>query len=732
MQKGWWAIGIFLVGCAPSSSRRSAGDGGASSPEAGPSRTVQLLEIEDRRINGGVTDDDVGDHDPALRRRAARALGRMANPTTQPLLLKALSDEDDEVVAWGALGLGYICRADGLNAGDIVNALTTRAASLANPAKANPAKALDPNFAIARALGRCASEEAEKTLEAWLAEARPRAQYAALALGDIASRKKALAESTQLALLTAAAGGAAKPPLAEGLYPFGRLEHPLVSAADRLLEIATERLREEGAARIFAVRALSRAPVARTERGAAAELRRVLSNAEAFTPAERAEAARGLSRLGESGQRALAEVLPSLMPARDPVALTALGTSAFGPLLVALETLQKADQPGAKRLLYELAALPVPKDAPSALVRRVIKLRCRAAALLVNGGVEEPMLLQCDPEVGGETGQRAELEVLGRRPIRGKRLALFRALLGSKHIRVREAAIELLLSHPEIDDAAAAISAALATQEPGVVATAAEFVTAHPERLSGSAKHESRATDGSAPVVAGLLPDVANKLKDAIDRNWAPDEIETIGALLEAAGAARLEAALPKLESYCRDANPTLREHAARGLSLIRSAKTTCDPALPAEAAKELGHLATAPIKLELDTDAGTLGLTLDPASAPVAVTRFADLAREGFYNGVVVHRVVPGFVVQFGDTGGDGFGGLGRAPLRCETTPAPFEPLDVGVALAGRDTGSSQMFVTLARYPHLDQEYALVGKATGDWAALAEGDVVRSVKVMP
>jgi cyclophilin family peptidyl-prolyl cis-trans isomerase len=53
-----------------------------------------------------------------------------------------------------------------------------------------------------------------------------------------------------------------------------------------------------------------------------------------------------------------------------------------------------------------------------------------------------------------------------------------------------------------------------------------------------------------------------------------------------------------------------------------------------------------------------------------------------------------------------------------------------VGVALSGRDTGSSQLFVTLARYPHLDGDYTLVGHAEGDWAALAEGDVIHDVKV--
>jgi len=90
---------------------------------------------------------------------------------------------------------------------------------------------------------------------------------------------------------------------------------------------------------------------------------------------------------------------------------------------------------------------------------------------------------------------------------------------------------------------------------------------------------------------------------------------------------------------------------------------------------------------------------------------------------------VVPGFVVQFGDRGADGYGGSG-ASLRCETSPTAFGPLDVGVALAGRDTGSSQIFVTLARSPRLDGQYSWVGRAEGDWNAVAEGDVVHTVTV--
>ena len=55
-------------------------------------------------------------------------------------------------------------------------------------------------------------------------------------------------------------------------------------------------------------------------------------------------------------------------------------------------------------------------------------------------------------------------------------------------------------------------------------------------------------------------------------------------------------------------------------------------------------------------------------------------LAQRGFYDGLTVHRVVPGFVAQFGDPAGDGYGGDGQAPLRCETSPLPFELGSVGV----------------------------------------------------
>jgi cyclophilin family peptidyl-prolyl cis-trans isomerase len=176
-----------------------------------------------------------------------------------------------------------------------------------------------------------------------------------------------------------------------------------------------------------------------------------------------------------------------------------------------------------------------------------------------------------------------------------------------------------------------------------------------------------------------------------------------------------------------------LRDHASRALATVQGKKVACAaPDEGATAAEELGRLVARAEKLTFATDAGNVTITLDPTLAPVAVTRVVELAKSGFYDGIVIHRVVPGFVVQFGDPDADGFGGPNRPALRCETSPVPFEPLRVGVALAGRDTGGSQLFVTLGTYPHLDGDFSLVGTAEGDWSAIAQGDVIRKVTVEP
>src|SRR6185369_17920329 len=99
--------------------------------------------------------------------------------------------------------------------------------------------------------------------------------------------------------------------------------------------------------------------------------------------------------------------------------------------------------------------------------------------------------------------------------------------------------------------------------------------------------------------------------------------IEVRTNLFDAAARLGLLTAKPRLEVACQSDNPTLREHAERALHLLGDRErrcTTFEP--PAAAPAELAHAERAPVHLELETDAGTFALELEPALAPVAVTR--------------------------------------------------------------------------------------------------------------
>ena len=209
----------------------------------------------------------------------------------------------------------------------------------------------------------------------------------------------------------------------------------------------------------------------------------------------------------------------------------------------------------------------------------------------------------------------------------------------------------------------------------------------------------------------------------------ARGSVEVQSLLLDAIGALQILTLKDAANGACASDNPTLREHAQKALHLLGEQARQCDAPKPQPGAA-IAPLATTTTVLSLETDAGLLTLTLDPTYAPSAVARVVALAQAGFYDGIVVHRVVPGFVAQFGDPEGDGFGGDDKPPLRCETSPLPFTSGSVGVALSGRDTGSSQLFVTLGRYPHLDGQYAWLGTASPGWDRLTAGDRILHARV--
>lgn len=125
-----------------------------------------------------------------------------------------------------------------------------------------------------------------------------------------------------------------------------------------------------------------------------------------------------------------------------------------------------------------------------------------------------------------------------------------------------------------------------------------------------------------------------------------------------------------------------------------------------------------------IETPKGTIVMELDPELAPNTVNNFVSLAKDGYYDGIIFHRVVPDFVIQGGDPTGTGTGGPG---YKFADEPVKGEYVDGSVAMAnaGPDTNGSQFFICIDDCRRkLTPNYNLFGIVT-------EGlDVAKSIQV--
>ena len=118
----------------------------------------------------------------------------------------------------------------------------------------------------------------------------------------------------------------------------------------------------------------------------------------------------------------------------------------------------------------------------------------------------------------------------------------------------------------------------------------------------------------------------------------------------------------------------------------------------------------------KISTDNGDIWVKLFPESTPIAVSNFATLANDGFYNNLNFHRVIPDFMAQAGCPDGRGTGGPGWS-IPCETS-APKQQHKRGslsMAHAGKDTGGSQFFICFVSCPHLDGGHTVFGEIEKD-----------------
>ena len=128
----------------------------------------------------------------------------------------------------------------------------------------------------------------------------------------------------------------------------------------------------------------------------------------------------------------------------------------------------------------------------------------------------------------------------------------------------------------------------------------------------------------------------------------------------------------------------------------------------------------------DLETSHGTISVELYPEDAPKAVNNFVSLAREGFYDDTIFHRIVKGFVIQGGDPTGTGTGGPGYT-FPDEKIVKDYEEGTLAMANAGPNTNGSQFFIVLEDMQgRLPKNYTIFGKVTNGM------DVVRKIGEVP
>lgn len=619
------------------------------------------------------------DRDARMRRRAALAVGRVGLPEGVAPLSKVLaSDADADVRAMAAFAIGIL--------GD-------RGAARALRAALGDASALVQGRA-AEALGLLGDAESARAIATMTSAAYVDSHVISLHPDDVATVLSPAAEAFRL-----------------GLFALTRLK-----AYDALASVVIDAGGEPRLRWWPVAYALSRVGDPRAARP-------LLTLARTGGSFSRSFAVRGLGALKDTGSVGTLLLLAQNWQDDPRTALSsirALGQIGSPDAASVLRTLLQARTLNPAVRLEVVGALGALKDRES--LDTVLELvgdawpAMRAAALRAVCGIDAETFI-----------------------------VVLSGLEPDAHPGVR-AALVSILAGVEPDIARARLTAMLADKDPTVLPAVIDAVTALPDRppdyeatLRRMLAHEDVLVRAAAARGFGALRPASGAAALAERYTaWRADGLyQARMAALEALVKYGAPAAAPSLDAALSDPDWAVRLKAAallKGLDAARDTAQAIRPA-PVQADQDYGRTAlVAPPfspRVTLETDRGTFEIELAVLDAPLTCANFLALARQGYFTGVAIHRVVANFVVQDGDRRGDGEGSPGYT-IRDELNMRPYLRGTVGMALDGADTGGSQWFVTHSPQPHLDARYTVFGHVVAGMDVidrLRQGDRIRRVR---
>lgn len=645
-------------------------------------KLARLMMLEQTRSLGdGEIFTRLADPTPRVRRRAALALARIGDPLAAGPLTTALSDPEPGVREMAAFALGLL---DGMLPPESLEALQQGVQDPMEEVRARSMEALSRKTAEeSRAI---VAEHIGTTLSARVQELSTQAPPFSWGENLVSSVVRLPHVELRLGLYALARLDGLRWAWSTLAMEDGRARFRWWPAAWTTAELAAEELRplledyagaNDDFLRLLAVRGLGRLSPA-TARNA------VLTLLEDADEKVRIEAARAAARIGAR------EAVPRLLELTE-------ADTVYGQV-EAIRALASLPDPRALDPLIDRLADPHPWV--RAAVLRALAHQDRDGFWLLLSGLGWDIdwrvrreLADLLGDIGGPRAVGLLVELTRDRDFRVRR----EALLALAETAPSEEATPVLVKHLSADDPherAAAAEGLRQVQSAGVVEPLQQAF----ERSLGDTEPEARSAILSALAAFGPEPVEPFARRALDDRFWLVRR--RAAEILHSLGDDTVVARGP-------DPDRTLEDYVA----MLRPRYTP---------------------QAFIRTEKGAIEVELFVLDAPITASHFMRLAREGFYNGLTFHHVVPNDRVEAGDPRGDSLGGAGFH-LRTEISMRPVLRGTLLMAQEGKDTAGSRFLITHLPQPHLAGRYTVLGQVTGGMNIvdrLEPGDPIREIVI--